>query len=470
MSSTEDKKDKVTQAVTHNENTDQMKAQKSTKKIKQKIIEPKVLKGFRDTLPEDEIKKRTLIEKLEKMFRTYGFVPIDTPALEYTEVLLGKGGGETDKQIFHFTDNGGREVALRFDLTVPFARFLAAHQDSLELPFKRYHINKVWRGEKPQKGRFREFYQCDFDIVGTDNAEADFEILSMMNASFKKLGLKHYTFCVAHRGLFNAFLDHFGLLEHNTEILREVDKLRKVGKEKVLASLIDITRSETKAQSIIEYINLPEGENFIQTVDRLSKLAGGEQEHTKRLHAIWNFITSCGIEEHFIFDPSITRGLDYYTGIVYETFLDDLPSFGSVCSGGRYNNLASLYTKTKLPGVGSSIGLDRLVSAIEELKLPILSDASSADCIIFNKGEELFGYGIQVANKLREEGIKVDLFLMNKKMNQQFKYAEKNRIPYGIMLSKEDKENGTITLKNLLTREQNTISVEQAYAQIEKAL
>ncbi len=428
-----------------------------------KIIEPKVLKGFSDSLPKIEIQKRRIINKLEQLFSSYGFVPIDTPALEYTEVILGKGGGETDKQIFHFLDNGNREVALRFDLTVPFARFLAANFNELAFPFKRYHINKVWRGEKPQKGRFREFYQCDFDIVGIDNSEADFEILSMMNHSFSKLGIKNYKFHVAHRGLFNAFLSHLELLDKSVEILRAVDKLRKIGKDSVKKILIEISGDEKKADLILEYIQYNEDETFLQTVTRLSALSGCEVEHTTRMTEIYNYLNKAGISDNFILDPSITRGLDYYTGIVYETFLEDLPSFGSVCSGGRYNNLASLYTKNELPGVGSSIGLDRLLSALVELNSPLLQESSSSDVIIFNKGEELFAISNIISSQLRENGIRVDSYLIDKKLPQQFKYAEKNSIPYGIMLNDETISNNTFTLKNLENRETyEHISIQEA--------
>ncbi len=430
---------------------------------KNKIIEPKVLKGFSDSLPKIEIQKRRIINKLEQLFSSYGFVPIDTPALEYTQVLLGKGGGETDKQIFHFEDNGGREVALRFDLTVPFARFLAANFNELAFPFKRYHINKVWRGEKPQKGRFREFYQCDFDIVGIDSSEADFEILSMMNHSFSKLGIKNFKFHVAHRGLFNNFLTHLNLLDKSVEILRAVDKLRKIGEDKVKELLIEISDDENKAKLILDYIKYDENETFLQTLSRLSALSGGEVEHTTRMTEIYNYLEKADLSEHFILDPSITRGLDYYTGIVYETFLEDLPNFGSVCSGGRYNNLASLYTKNELPGVGSSIGLDRLLSALVELDSPLLKQSSSSDVIIFNKGSELYPIGTMISSQLREKGLRVDSYLLNKKLPQQFKYAEKNSIPYGIMLNDETISENTFTLKNLETRETfDHISLEKA--------
>ncbi len=434
------------------------------------IIEPKVLKGFRDFLPSMEIPKKAISNKLETHFSSYGFVPIDTPVLEYTEVLLGKGGGETDKQIFHFNDNGGRDVALRFDLTVPFARFLAQHQQELALPFKRFHINKVWRGENPQKGRYREFTQCDFDIVGVDNAEADYEILSMMDSSFSVMGIDNYEFHIAHRGLFNAFLSHLGLLEESVEILRTVDKLRKIGEEEVLSQLQDITGDLQKAKAVLSYISKEdEQEGFLATLDRLSLLAGGETEHTNRMKTIYSYLCSAGIESHFTFDPSITRGLDYYTGIVYETFLTEIPHFGSVCSGGRYNDLASLYTKQQLPGVGSSIGLDRLLAALEELKSPIVSSASSSDVAIFNSDASLFATYDKVAREMRQQGLRVDVYLQNKKQTAQYKWAEMNAIPFAVLFTEDDLQSDTLTLKNLINRETySSISIKEAIAYIKK--
>ncbi len=402
------------------------------------MIDPVILKGFRDSLPEEEIPKRKIIRKLEDNFQSYGFVPIDTPVLEYTSVLLGKGGGETDKQVFHFEDNGGREVAMRFDLTVPFARFMASHSSALALPFKRYHINKVWRGEKPQKGRYREFIQCDFDIVGADNAEADYEILSMMHTSFSALEVENYTFHLSHRGLFNTFLDKLGIKDKSVDILRTVDKLRKIGDEEVKRLLVEITGDDKKATRIIEYITAGDGKSFLKTLEKLKDLSGGPSESSKRLEDIYSLLKATGIEKNFILDPSITRGLDYYTGIVYETFLDELPDLGSVCSGGRYNNLASLYTKEELPGVGSSIGLDRLLAGLTELNSPILSSSSSADVIIIHKAEET-ERAQNTARVLRANNIRVNVYMLpEKKMKQIYEYADKNRIPY-TMTFKDDK-------------------------------
>lgn len=431
---------------------------------KRAIIEPKVLKGFRDFLPSMEIPKKAIVTKLEEHFSLYGFVPIDTPVLEYTEVLLGKGGGETDKQIFHFLDNGERDVAMRFDLTVPFARFLAQHQNELTFPFKRFHIDKVWRGENPQKGRYREFTQCDFDIVGVDSAEADYEILSMMESSFRVIGVSDFKFYIAHRGLFNAFLSHLGVEDKSVEILRIVDKLKKIGKEDVFNQLVACTGTSEKAEKILSYITVEdEDEAFMTTLERLSLLAGNESEHTNRMKSIYGYLCSAGIDSHFKLDPSITRGLDYYTGLVYETFLTELPHFGSVCSGGRYNDLASLYTKEQLPGVGSSIGLDRLLAALEELDSPLIKKASSADLIIFCMDEKLRNWYDELARAFRSEGIRTDVYLLTKKMGAQFKYAEANHIPYGLSCGSEEQNSGKVTLKNLQTREMHQmISIEEA--------
>ena len=257
----------------------------------QAIIRPRVLKGFRDSLPSAQIPKEALVTTLQKHFSSYGFVPIDTPALEYMEILLGKGGGETDKQIFHFTDQGGREVALRFDLTVPFARYLAQHEHELALPFKRYHIDKVWRGENPQKGRYREFTQCDFDIVGVDNAESDAEILSLMASSFRKMNIDHARFHVAHRGMFNTLLGNLGVEDLSVDILRLVDKLRKIGEQETEEQLRALVQDERTARTILSYITKEdEDEPFLATLDRLVMLLEGENDHTRRMRTIHSYL------------------------------------------------------------------------------------------------------------------------------------------------------------------------------------
>ncbi len=414
------------------------------------FIQPKILKGFRDFLPQDEILRSDLIEKLTKTFRSYGFVPIDTPVLEYTEILLRKSNGETEKQMFRFEDNGGRDVAMRFDLTVPFARFTAQHKEELYFPFKRYHISKVWRGEKPQAGRYREFVQCDFDTVGSDSAVSDFETLSLMKAALSAIGVDEIKIHVNHRGIFNRFLKKLGLSEKSEDILRAVDKIAKVGEEKVSAELEEITGSADSSAKIIDYIKPLS--SFEETLSHIEELAGGEDEDSKRMKTIFSMMKAAGIEETYMLDPAITRGLDYYTGIVYETFLEKLPSIGSVCSGGRYDNLAGLYMKEKLPGVGSSIGLDRLIAGLSELGITN-AKGSYLDVEIFNTDENLNVQYQEVAVKLRKEGISVEVFPDTVKINKQYSVTDKKQIPWGIMLSSNSETANTVTLKNLKTRE-----------------
>ena len=428
------------------------------------FIQPKILKGFRDFLPQDEILRSDLIEKLTKTFRSYGFVPIDTPVLEYTEILLRKSNGETEKQMFRFEDNGGRDVAMRFDLTVPFARFTAQHKEELYFPFKRYHISKVWRGEKPQAGRYREFVQCDFDTVGSDSAVSDFETLSLMKAALSAIGVDEIKIHVNHRGIFNRFVKKLGLSEKSEDILRAVDKIAKVGEEKVSAELEEITGHADSSAKIIDYIKPLS--SFEETLSHIEELAGGEDEDSKRMKTIFSMMKAAGIEGTYMLDPAITRGLDYYTGIVYETFLEKLPSIGSVCSGGRYDNLAGLYMKEKLPGVGSSIGLDRLIAGLSELGITN-AKGSYLDVEIFNTDENLNVQYQEVAAKLRKEGISVEVFPDTVKINKKYSVTDKKQIPWGIMLSSNSETANTITLKNLKTREIfESLSIEDAVRKI----
>lgn len=430
------------------------------------LIQPKVLKGFRDFLPSDEILRSDLIEKLTRTFRSYGFVPIDTPVLEYTEILLRKSNGETEKQVFRFEDNGHRDVAMRFDLTVPFARFTAEHKEELYFPFKRYHIAKVWRGEKPQAGRYREFVQCDFDTVGSDSATADFEILSLMKTALKEIGVEKVTIHVNHRGIFNRFLAKINCAEKSEDILRIVDKLAKVGADEVKKELTEVTGSEKSAEEILLYIQPKE--NFLETLSHIESLAGGEAEDSLRMKKIYSMMQASGIEKSYVLDPSITRGLDYYTGIVYETFLDELSSIGSVCSGGRYDNLAGLYMKDKVPGVGSSIGLDRLIAGLKELGLTE-NKGSYLDVEIYNSGEENTSYYQKLAAKLRSAGIATEVFPDAAKMAKQYALTEKKNVPWGILVSADEAKEEKLTLKNLSTREQfQGISVEEAITIIKK--
>jgi len=425
------------------------------------IIAPKTLKGFRDFLPSNEISRATLIENFTNIFRASGFVPIDTPCLEYSEILLRKSNGETEKQVFRFNDAGGRDVSLRFDLTVPFARFIAEHYQELYFPFKRYHIAKVWRGEKPQGGRFREFVQCDFDIVGSTSFCTDFEILQLIHSSFASINCP-VKIHLSHRGIFNEFLTSLSIKENSEEVLRIVDKIKKIGKEEVEKELKSLV-SEEKAKKILDFVLCNEDcSPFEVVLSRLNTLVPQAKEHIDFLKKICNLLESVEIEKAFVLDMSITRGLDYYTGVVYETFLSEMEEIGSVCSGGRYDNLTGFYMKEKVSGVGASIGIDRLLAALEMLNKE-KSILSFTNAIIFSN--ENYRDSYKIISYLRKKDIVVEFFPDNKKMTKQYELAEKKGIHWGIYLENtitSNIEETNIKLKNLITREEFSLSLKDS--------
>ena len=442
-------------------------------------IEPRVLKGFRDFLPETEIVRRSLIEKTENTFRSFGFSPIDTPALEYADILLGKGGGETEKQIYRFKDHGDRDVALRFDLTVPFARFVALHFQELTFPFKRYHIGKVWRGENTQRGRYREFTQCDFDIIGSDSPAADFEIIFLIQAVMRNLGID-VNIHINHRGLFNRFLSRAGKSEKSVEILRVVDKLAKVGEGQTLESLTALAGNEN-AKKILEYIGAKG--SFTEVLNRVTELSGGLCQESERLSSLWEYARDAALGDNktgtIVLDPSITRGLDYYTGVVFETFMTELPDIGSICSGGRYDNLAGLYTKkdAAISGVGASIGLDRLIAALESLgKLP---EADHRAAAIARVDAKLSGKYQALALEFRRAGIPCEVFLdsageksdnalpPDKRLVKQFVLAEKKGTRY-VIIPGDEPLSDPVTIRDLATRQNTVYSMKEAVAALKK--
>jgi histidyl-tRNA synthetase len=415
------------------------------------FIEPRILKGFRDFLPSQEIARRNLLEMIESSFRLYGFLPIDTPALEYSEILLGKGGGETEKQIYRFKDHGDRDVALRFDLTVPFARFLAEHREALVFPFKRYHIAKVWRGENTQRGRYREFTQCDFDTIGSDSAEADFEILLMMRNTLLAISGGDVIIHLNHRGIFNRFLSRLGVLEKSVDILRAVDKLAKIGRD-AERELLSESVGEGNAREILSYIEI--SGSFDDKLLAMA-LAAGYGSETERLKQIGRFIQDTGTEDSFVLDPSITRGLDYYTGVVFESFLVELPGIGSVCSGGRYDNLVGLYSADKraaLCGVGASIGIDRLIAALEALGR-LKEEKSYAKAAVAWVSPDAGGACQALAGKLRRKGIPCEVFLNEEKLTKQFQLAEKKGLSWLIIPNSDKPLESPLTLRDLSKRE-----------------
>ncbi len=418
-------------------------------------IEPRTLKGFRDYLPAAALARERLIDTAKAVYRDFGFAPIDTPALEYTEILLGKGGDESDKQLYRFTDNGGRDVALRFDLTVPFARFAAQYAGELGLPFKRYHVGPVWRGENTQRGRYREFVQCDFDTIGTESPLADQETALVIHELFRRLGFERFTIRVNDRRVLNGLLERLELGERSVAVLRALDKLAKVGPEKVTEELArEAGASAAQAAEVLAFAAL--GGDSDAILDQLSALVRGTavgEAGVASLAGLVSATAAAGVApERLALDVSIARGLDYYTGVIFETFLGDLPGIGSCCSGGRYDDLASLYTKQRLPGVGASLGVDRLLAAMEELGMVA---ANSAPCpilvTVFDAAHS--GAALVLASELRRAGLGVELYPDPKKLGDQLKYATRRGFRLALVAGPGEVAAGEVQVKVLATGE-----------------
>lgn len=423
-------------------------------------IKPQTLKGFRDFLPETMLVRERMMETARDVYRSFGFAPIDTPALEYSEILLGKGGDESDKQLFRFTDQGNRDVAMRFDLTVPFARFAAQHLNDLGTPFKRYHLGTVWRAEKPQKGRYREFVQCDFDTIGTTSNLADIETLMVIHELLDRLGCGEFTIRVNNRLVLNGLLEKLELTSQSVSVLRALDKLPKIGRDAVLQEMTapsDI--SPEQAGQVLDFAELQgtPAELLSQVEQMVSGNETGELG-TARLEELFRVAAESELSaERLALDLSIARGLDYYTGTIYETFLTELPKIGSVCSGGRYDNLAELFTSQPLPGVGASLGLDRLLAAMNELGLTQKS-ASPSQVLVTVFDSAWAADSFRVASLLRRSGIAVEVYTDTKKLGKQFQYADKKGIPFALVAGEDERAQGTWQSKNLASGEQTAVA------------
>ncbi len=432
-----------------------------------KIIEPRTLKGFRDFLPETMIPREKMIARVSEVYRRYGYSPIDTPVLEYLEILSGKGSDETDRQLYKFKDHGGREVGMRFDLTVPFARFSAQHAPELVLPFKRYHIAKVWRGENTQAGRYREFSQCDFDVIGTTSVMSDIETALVINDVMQRVDLRtdepftRFKIHVNSRKILNGLLEKINLADRAVPVLRALDKLAKIGREKVIAEMAETAgASEEQAGEILDMVSARVGADPYAQLDGLAaRLAGSELglEGVETLRQIFDAARTAGIPEgRFVLDVSIARGLDYYTGTIFETFLDDLPALGSVASGGRYDNLAGLYTKTPLPGIGASLGIDRLFAGLEELGM-LEKVSSPVKVLIPYFDRALTQEYIRLASLLRRHGIGAEVYPDAKKLGQQLKYADRKGFSAALILGSGELEKGVVQVKNLKAQTQEDV-------------
>ena len=420
-------------------------------------IKPRTLSGFMELLPARQVQFDRMVDILRKSYSLYGFTPLDTPAIEASEVLLAKGGGETEKQIYRFT-KGDSDLSLRFDLTVPLAKYVALHQNELTFPFRRFQIGKVYRGERAQKGRYREFYQADIDVIGDGALDItnEAEIPSIIYKTFTALGLKRFKIRVNNRKVLNGLFAILGLEEQAGDVMRTIDKLEKIGPDKVKAILVD------------DFAVSPD------TADTLEPFKGKNERFdlgVSELETVVKYMSAYGVpEDHFMVDLTIARGLDYYTGTVYETVMLDHPEIGSICSGGRYDNLAEYYTDKQLPGVGISIGLTRLFSVLEaQGYLNEEMNTAPADVLILPMTEDL-APAISFATALRDAGVRAQLHCEKKKFKQKLSYADKLSIPYAAFLGEDEIAQGKVTIKDLTSGEQQTLTPDQAVALVQTGL
>ncbi len=427
-------------------------------------VQPRILPGFMELLPEDQIAFNRMYDTIRGVYERYGFLPLDTPTIELSEVLLAKAGGETEKQIYRF-DKGDTDLALRFDLTVPLARYVAQHQQDLVFPFKRYQMSKVFRGERPQKGRFREFYQCDIDVIGLDSLDIvyDAEMPAIICQVFKELDFGSFTIRLNNRKVLNGFFSELGYADKIGDILRTIDKLEKMGKEAVNEELKEFGVAAGDIERILAFIAIKGSNDEVLAALKSQNIADERyQAGVSELEAVIGYLRRFGIaEENFRIDLTIARGLDYYTGTVFETMLNDYPSMGSICSGGRYDNLADYYTDQKLPGIGISIGLTRLFYQLKENGLVKSNAGSLARVIVIPMGEDDMNEAIAVAAKVRGEGIPADVYYQQKGMKQKMKYAARLGIPYAAIIGESERASASVMLKNMETGEQEAVPVAE---------
>lgn len=435
---------------------------------KKTIVEPTILSGFMELLPAEQIVFNRMLDTIKNTYESFGFVPIDTPVIERSDVLLAKSGGDTAKQVYRF-NKGDNDLSLRFDLTVPLARFVSMHYGELTFPFRRYHIGKVYRGEKPQKGRFREFYQCDIDIIGNGSLAIinDAEIVSVIYATFKNLGFDDFTIMINNRKLLSGFFANYGVTDA-TEVLREVDKLDKVGEAVVREQLEKLGMSAEGVDATMKLAAL-----MGKPAEIISTLKTWEIDNEtfrtgiEELETVCNAINALGVpEEYFRLNLKIARGLDYYTGTVYETVFNSHPELGSVCSGGRYDELASNYTHQSLPGVGISIGLSRLFYQLNESGMLEEGKRATPTDVLVVPMDDTMEYALRVSTEMRAAGLRVETYLNGGKMGKKLNYANKLGIPYVAVCGGSEAETGTVMLKNMTTGEQENLPASIAALKI----
>ena len=437
-------------------------------------VQPRTLSGFMELLPGQQVLMETFLAALRETYGLYGFTPLDTPIIESSEVLLAKGGGETEKQIYRFT-KGDSDLSLRFDLTVPLAKYVALHYNDLAFPFRRYQIGKVYRGERAQRGRFREFYQADIDVIGDGKLDIvnDAEIPAIIYRTFSTLGLKNFQIRVNNRKILNGFYAILGLTDKAGDVMRTVDKLEKIGPEKVKGILTeDFGVSGGDADAVLSFIGI-KGANA-QVLEALEGYRGKNElfdTGLDELGTVAKYLAAFGMPEaNFAVDLTIARGLDYYTGTVYETLMVDHPEIGSICSGGRYDNLAEYYTDKVLPGVGISIGVTRLFYVLQEQKmLNENANTAPADVLVIPMTEDL-APAIALATRLRDAGVRTQLYTEQKKFKAKMSYADKLAVPFAAFLGEDEVKEGVVSCKDMVSGEQTKLGFEETLARIQTAL
>lgn len=433
------------------------------------IIKPSTLPGFMELLPKDQVVFNQLVDIIKTNFEKYGFLPIDTPVLEKAEVLLAKGGGETEKQVYEFT-KGTTDIAMRFDLTVPLARYTVEHFSDLNFPFKRYQIGKVYRGERAQKGRYREFYQCDIDIIGNGKISLvnDAECPAVIYSIFREFNFGKFTININNRKILNGFFKSLEV-KSTEEVMRIIDKIDKIGVDNVKEELAKVGMSAENIDKLISFIEIDgTKEEIIEALKNLDCDNEDFIQGVEELETVVKYMRAYGVEDdYFKINLKIARGLDYYTGTVYETFLDDHRELGSVSSGGRYDNLAGYYTTNLMPGVGMSIGLTRLFSKMQELGL-IKETKSEVSDIIIIPMEETVVESIEILSRLQKEGISATIYAESGKMGKKFKYADALDIKYALVIGENEIKSNVYGLKNMDTGEQEDLSLEEIIAKFSK--
>lgn len=432
-------------------------------------ITTKVLPGFMELLPADQIVFDRMKAVIQSTFERYGYVPLDTPVIERAEVLLAKAGGETEKQIYRF-NKGDTDLALRFDLTVPLARYVSEHLREITFPFRRCHVGKVYRGESPQKGRYREFYQCDIDIIGFGSLSLmnDAEIPSVIYQVFRKLDFGPFVIRISNRKLITGLLVALGAKEQSVDVMRIIDKIEKVGKPAVEEMLKELGLAEGVTSRIFEFLEIRG--STLEIIDALRKMSIDNEQFQfgiNELDSVMSNIQKLGVPlQYFGIDLSIARGLDYYTGTVYETVMTDHPNLGSVCSGGRYDNLAEKYTDNKLPGVGISIGLTRLFSQLKDAGL-ISAEQSTPTSVLVVPFVDDLSVPLAIASSLRNNGVPTEVYFEEAKFNKKMAYADKLGIPFVVIVGGDELSSGLYTVKNMKTREQVKVPIDRIYENVQ---